>query len=585
MNIHKENINQLWASLIVEELIRNGVNYFCISPGSRSTPLITAVARNPQAKYIIAYDERAAGYHALGFARATNQPAVIISTSGTAVANYFPAVVESSFDLIPLIVLSADRPPELRATGANQTIQQPRIFGDYVRWHFDLSCPTDKISPETVLTTVDQAIYRSKCNPSGPVHINCQFREPLAPKRENIASSYLNSIKSWLKVKTPYTSYTDSIMELPPKDRKKLSILLSKSKKGILVVGHLRSSMERDAIISLAKKLRWPVFADILSGLRLGNHFDDLVTYYDQLLLLKKFEQELQPELILQVGGQITSKRWLQFIEKYAPKNYILVTNHPFRFDPAHKLSWRIEANLVQFCKKMETETKTSIDLKWKNRILEKSNIVEKILNEMVQDNIPISEPSVARILSKEISIKQTLFVASSLPIREMDMFAKSNDKVNLVKSNRGASGIDGTIASATGFVKGSDRPVTLLIGDLAFIHDLNSLSLVKNMSETLIIILLNNQGGGIFSFLPISQYPDVFETFFGTPHQMTFKHAAELFELDYSCPGSNREFRTAYRKAQRSDRSTIIEIQTNRDHNFALHKEIQNKILKVLDS
>ena len=202
------NLNYLWTSLIVEELLRQGIEYFCIAPGSRSGPLTVAIARNPKAKSFVHFDERGLAFHALGYISAANKPAVIISTSGTAVANFFPAVVEASKKKLPLIILTADRPLELRKTGANQTIEQSEIFGEYVRFRSDLPCPDLKISPEFILTTIDQAVFRANGELRGPAHLNCMFREPLVPvASDEDFSEYLKGLKSWQKTNRVYTRY------------------------------------------------------------------------------------------------------------------------------------------------------------------------------------------------------------------------------------------------------------------------------------------------------------------------------------------------------------------------------------------
>ncbi|NIR47646.1 2-succinyl-5-enolpyruvyl-6-hydroxy-3-cyclohexene-1-carboxylic-acid synthase, partial [candidate division KSB1 bacterium] len=197
MNLNTANINALWGDLIVEELLRNDIDFFCISPGSRSTPLTVAVARKPRAKKQIMYDERSAAFFALGYVRATEKPAVLICTSGTAAANYYPAIIEAAMDYLPMIILSADRPPELRDTAANQTIRQPNLYSDYVKWKFDMPCPDLNIPPAMVLTTVDQLVYQSMRAPGGPVHLNCMFREPLAPIKAEVNPAYFNGLKKW----------------------------------------------------------------------------------------------------------------------------------------------------------------------------------------------------------------------------------------------------------------------------------------------------------------------------------------------------------------------------------------------------
>src|SRR6185369_4205159 len=216
--------NHLWSALIVEELVRSGVEYFCIAPGSRSAPLTVAVARHPKAKHFVHYDERALAFHALGYASAAKKPVVLICTSGTAGANFFPAIIEASKKKVPLIVLTADRPPELRQTGAVQTIDQTHLFGRYAKFFFQMPCPTVQIKPEVVLTTVDQAVYQAVRNPSGVAHLNCMFRDPLAPVKtgENF-NAYLKSIASWNKNRKPYTQYVTAFESIRIPETKKIA--------------------------------------------------------------------------------------------------------------------------------------------------------------------------------------------------------------------------------------------------------------------------------------------------------------------------------------------------------------------------
>ena len=275
-------MNQLWGYLIVEELVRNGIDYFVISPGSRSTPLTVAVARHPQAQNTICLDERGAAFHAIGYARATGKPAVLICTSGSAAANYFPAAIEAATDHVPMIVLSADRPPELRQTGANQTINQVRLYGSYPVWQFDLPCPTAEIEPQMVLTTIDLAVSRSQQAPGGIVHLNCMFREPLAPTDAPI--NIPESLVQWQKKSAPYTRYVRKLTSPAELEIQSLIETIQQTGKGVLVVGQLKSVAEINAVSRLAAQLNWAVFADIQSGLRLSCDLPNLVHYFDLLL-------------------------------------------------------------------------------------------------------------------------------------------------------------------------------------------------------------------------------------------------------------------------------------------------------------
>jgi len=345
------NLNYLWANLMVEELLRNGVDTFCISPGSRSTPLTLAVARNPKAKSFVHFDERGSAFRALGFASATGRPCAVITTSGTAAANLFPAIIEASKKKLPLIILTADRPPELRFTGAHQTIDQVKMYGNYVRWHCDLPCPTTDIPAEFVLTTIDQAVSRATGNPGGPVHINCMYREPLAPiKTRSKWVPYIKTIRKWEKSFAVYTEYVSHKPVLGKSDIDHIISKIRKIKSGIIVVGKLKNLAEQRGILKLAEKLHWPVFADISSGLRLGNTHKNIIHYFDQILLSDQFKKNHQPDGILHLGGRITSKRWYEYIQATDPSQYIMALKHPLRNDPLHKVTTRIQCDIADFC-------------------------------------------------------------------------------------------------------------------------------------------------------------------------------------------------------------------------------------------
>jgi 2-succinyl-5-enolpyruvyl-6-hydroxy-3-cyclohexene-1-carboxylate synthase len=579
MIIQTTNINLLWGSLIVEELIRNGVNYFCVSPGSRSAPLAAAVAQNERARHVICFDERGASFHALGYGRGSGKPAVLICTSGTAAANYYPAVIEASADGVPMIVLTADRPPELHEAGANQAIDQHKLYGKYLRWEYDLPCPDEKIQPQFVLTTIDQAVFRSLRKPGGPVHINCMFREPLAPSREPVTDGYLQPISTWEGKSEPFTKYEISLLQPESSVVKKVDDIITQSKKGIILAGELASNSQAEAVSQLAQKINWPIFPDINSGLRFQLSKKNTISYYDQMLLVDILWKKFAPDTIIQFGSRIVSKRAVQFIEKVKPKNLVQVLDHPDRHDPTHDVSLRIEAGIGVFCQSLLAEIQPRARTPWLDSLIESSNVVDSALNGFIHPDQKVSEISAARIVSQLIPERSGLFLASSMPVRDMDMFASSNGAIIPVAANRGASGIDGTVASATGFAAGHNLPATLVLGDLAMIHDLNSLSLLRSIRQPLIIIILNNNGSGIFSFLPIARFDDIFEKFFGTPHQLTFEKAAEMFGIDYTNPQINKEFQNAYQDSLMNGKTTIIEIKTDRKENFDLHQKIEERI------
>ncbi|PIQ28194.1 2-succinyl-5-enolpyruvyl-6-hydroxy-3-cyclohexene-1-carboxylic-acid synthase [bacterium (Candidatus Blackallbacteria) CG17_big_fil_post_rev_8_21_14_2_50_48_46] len=576
MNLQTENLNLTWANLLIEELARWGCEYACISPGSRSTPLTVATARHEKFTSKICLDERAAAFYALGYARATGRPAVLICTSGSALAHYLPAVIEASQDRVPLLILSADRPPELLHTGANQAIQQIGIFSDYLRWSFDLPCPNLEIPPEMVLTTLDQALFQAQ---TGPVQINCHFREPLAPLPSPIPVHYLDSILPWTQGTFPYTQYQGGHLHLNPAELEKLAEKLNPARTGLLLVGRLKNNQEKEAILQFSQTLGWPVFADILSGLAHNPRVTEKVNHFDPLLVHPEFQNLCRPEVILHLGGEMTSARLNEYISSYRQEEYLRVCNHSERNDSLHQISQRLIADLPSFCEALAKQLEPSINRIWVKTLQNRSAAAEMVLSEHLDQNNMLSEPALVRQLSQILPSHSALMIGNSMPIRDFDMFASAMPAQACIFGNRGASGIDGNLATALGLGEGNQALTTLLLGDLALLHDLNALSLVKTAQEPLILIVINNDGGGIFSFLPIAQAEDVFESHFGTPHGFQFKGAAEMFGLNYVQPQTLEDFKTAYLTAVETRQHTLIEIQTKREANFRLHQEIHRQI------
>jgi 2-succinyl-5-enolpyruvyl-6-hydroxy-3-cyclohexene-1-carboxylate synthase len=586
MNLDAPNLNQLWANLLVEELIRAGIDYFCLAPGSRCAPLTTAIASSSRGRRVLHFDERGAAFHALGYGRATGQPAIMITTSGTAVANVWPAVIEASEDRIPMIVLTADRPPELHDAGANQTIDQVKIFGPYVRWQKDLPCPTIEIGPETILTTVDQALHRARCSPQGPVHLNCMFREPLAPASSGEDyGNYLSGLARWQKSGKPYTTYAPPTQVADGDSLRDLAQMANSASRGLLVVGALRDGPASEAVRRLSARLAWPLLPDITSGLRLGVNSTRTIAYYDQIVAASGFVSAHAPDVVLHLGGRLTSRHLLEYIEGSRPKDYIIVDDHPFRYDPSHLATLKIQASVDSFCEALSSRLTPRESSPWLEDWRRASGSVEESLSAFAAKTSTLSEPLVARIISQQIDAGCGVFLGSSMPVRDMNNFAALDGPSIRVAANRGASGIDGTVASATGFAQGLNHRVTLLIGDLALLHDLNSLSLTRSLAAPMTVVVLNNNGGGIFSFLAIAQFEDIFERYFGTPHNLNFEGVARMFGLEYTSPTSKSAFVEAYETAAKKPQSTLIEVVTQRKENYDLHMALQKEISVKLSS
>jgi 2-succinyl-5-enolpyruvyl-6-hydroxy-3-cyclohexene-1-carboxylate synthase len=570
LNRETPRVNRLWANLIVEELIRCGVEFFCVAPGSRSTPLVAALAANDKAHSLVHFDERGTAFAALGYARATGRPAAWITTSGTAVANGLPAVVEASTDGVPMILLTADRPPELRQTGANQTIDQPDIFGDFVRWRFDLPAPDPAIDPAMVLTTVDQAAYRARRGPHGPVHLNLMFREPFLPEGGDMPAGP----SPWAESDEPFTRYAATKPAIDGTEIQALWQSLRQAKRGLVVAGRLASRKQGEAVLRLAGALGWPLLPDIGSQIRLGADAENLATYYDALLADDSFAETHTPEAVVHVGGRALSKRLEQFLGNSRPDPYVVVRENPFRLDPAHRVTHSIEADVVDFCAAMvrvATEYPPDEDAYWMIGWRGASEKVGHSLDGIYSTEL--NEPFVARSVSRNVPHEHGLVVASSMPVRDLDTYATAGGAPVPVAANRGASGIDGTVATTAGFARGIGRPVTLLIGDLALLHDLNSLAMLRDVP--VVVVVLNNDGGGIFSFLPVAKHKEFFEPYFGTPQGVGFGPAAEMFGLQYERPETTTEFVESYRKACVRKSSTLIEVRTDREENVRLHGEL----------
>ena len=575
------NWNERWGELIIEELVRHDTDCFCISPGSRSTPLTVAVAKNPRAKSVIFYDERAAAYYALGHARASGRPAVLICTSGTAAANYLPAVIEAAVEQIPLLVLTSDRPPELRDTGANQAINQTFLFGTHVRWFFDPGCPCSEFTTEALLSTIDHAVSKTLQPLSGPVHLNFPFREPFFENTERETNSKVETLPE----QKVYVRNTAFSKVLPNSEIK--ALLKNRPESGILSIGRVPAD-SLDSLKKLAEELAWPVFADVTSGLRLGENCPNRITYYDQLLIKDLDSANWEIEAVWHIGFPPTSKRWLTHWGENPAAQMVWIADHAERHDQSHNFRWKIESGIAEFCEQLVSELQLEkradiIPLKTQ-KWLQASAKVEAVMEQhfpLNSEKKEIDDFALSRRLTEIIPETHGFFIGNSIPVRAVDMLGSGKGAEIPTALNRGASGIDGLISSACGYSSGLKRPVSLLIGDLSAMHDLNSFKLLAESPEPVFVVLLNNHGGGIFSFLPVAKQTDIFETFFGTPHSNDFLSVAEMFGLNYFRPDSISAFVKDYRQAVRENKSAVIEIFTERDKNPQQLEALAQKLMK----
>ena len=410
------------------------------------------------------------------------------------------------------------------------------------------------------------------------------FREPLAPTEQGDGfEAYLEPLRAWCDGDHPYTRYRSAPARPEPELLKEAAALVESRPRGLLAAGRLADAAERQAVAGLAEALGWPFLPDVTSGLRLGSRVATAVPYHDILLGSREFMRQHPIEAVIHVGGRWTSRRLPDHLEAAAPKDYVVVDGHPDRQDPIHRATRRFHLPVAAFCQGLGATVHEGGDADWLASWRRASEHVGQRLEADLSADPALSEPKVAWLVSRHIGAAEGLYLASSMPVRDVDTFGCPRPEPPVVAANRGASGVDGTIATATGFARGLGKCVTLMIGDQAFLHDLNSLRLVRTLGTPFVIVVLNNDGGGIFSFLPISRFSDVFERYFGASHGMTFEHAAALFELEYARPSSADEFVGAYEQARRRSGATVIEVQTGRQGNYDLHLSLRKAALDGL--
>ncbi|MES2200255.1 MAG: 2-succinyl-5-enolpyruvyl-6-hydroxy-3-cyclohexene-1-carboxylic-acid synthase [Chlamydiota bacterium] len=544
------------AHLIINTLYTLGVRYFCVAPGSRSTPLALAFSKLPKECRCVHFDERGLGFHALGFAKASKTPVVIIVTTGTAVANLFPSIAEASLSRVPLILLSADRPSELRDCGANQTMNQAGLFKSFTRWDIDLPLSDPLILDSYILSTLSYAVSRSLYGPAGPVQINCMIREPFFSESDPSPNFASPCVYEPTQTAPPLSSF------------KKWAELFSTYDKGIILLGSLAIDEDTTSLLSLAEKMGWPIFSDVLSG---GRQIGDHPYHIEHPEIFLKTFPSIEIEAVLQIGGNIVSKTLTTWLNKQTIP-YFLVTDHPFRQDPHSRVSYKMECKTDLFCETISSflvEKKNSWVTSWKD----KAASLKKELDSFFLENKEFSEPSIAYFF-KDFS---HLFLSNSMPVRDADLFLFAKEGTAFITANRGVSGIDGNIATAIGVAKAIKQPLVALLGDLATLHDLNSFALLKESSVPIFFIIINNQGGGIFSFLPVAKKEDVFDEIFATEHSYSFEAIAKTFSIPFFSASSSEELNQAWEQCNKM--TCIIECKTVRKENVFHHETIYKKM------
>ncbi|XP_057478284.1 protein PHYLLO, chloroplastic isoform X2 [Actinidia eriantha] len=605
-SLHKyPNINTLWASLIIEECVRLGLTYFCVAPGSRSSPLAIAASAHPLTTCIACFDERSLAFHAVGFGRGSHIPAVVITSSGTAVSNLLPAVVEASQDFVPLLLLTADRPPELQDAGANQAINQVNHFGSFVRFFYGLPAPSDNIPARMVLTTIDSAVYWATSSPYGPVHINCPFREPLDNSARQWMLSCLKGLDFWMSSAQPFTNYIqvqyDFACSGTQSQMAEVLQVIQGANRGLLLIGAMHREDDIWAALLLAKHLSWPVVADILSGLRLRkylNYFEFeknflFIDHLDHSLLSDSVRSWAQADVIVQIGSRITSKRISQMLEDCVQCSYIIVENHPSRHDPSHIVKHRIQSTITQFADCLLKAHIPQISSEWCGFLQAVDKMVTWEMAFQIHSESSLTEPYVAHLIPKALHCESAIFVGNSMPIRDADMYGHNWAECTTdtaaflsldlpchwirVAGNRGASGIDGLLSTAVGFAVGCNKQVICVIGDVSFLHDTNGLALLKQRlcRKPMTILVINNHGGAIFSLLPIAERTEqgVLDQYFYTSHDVSIQNLCIAHGVKHVKVRTKMELQDALLTSQREEIDMIIEVESRIDANASFHR------------
>lgn len=560
------NTNSLWSSVLVETLVRLGVMHVVISPGSRSTPITMACARHPEIEAIPILDERSAAFFALGLARQTHRTVVLLCTSGTAGANYFPAVIEAQESGVPLLIITADRPPEMRECCSGQTIDQQKLFGSHVAFYHELAVPEPSFALLRYLRqTVAHAVQRTRWPVAAPVHLNAPFRDPLPPVEDNTASALRKKItESFFSHLTPFGG----------EPRPGVVPQLPQTKRGLIVTGPVQPpDPGRFALMveSLALKTGWPVLADGLSPLRsFGAPGQPFIAGYDIIARNEKLMEELQPEFVLCLGGWPISKALRSSLDRWNALTW-LVTDVEKNPDALHGRTRIVHASVEQLAESLpEVETDIAYCTDWACA----EALGQKTLDKKLAATRWMFEGKAAWCLSTSLPEQTPVVVANSMPVRDVEYFWPITNRGHVIHCSRGANGIDGTLSTALGVAHGSELPAVLLTGDLALLHDTNGFLNASKLKGSLTIVLINNQGGGIFEHLPIAQFNPEFEKYFATPQAVDFKKLGSAYGVSHTLVREWPHFTRLVSKLPKAG-VRILEIKTDRKRDAAFRKTL----------
>lgn len=581
------------ARALVDEWARLGMRDACLAPGSRSTPLALALASDQRVRLHVFLDERSAAFFALGAAKVSGTPTLVLCTSGTAAASFFPAVIEASMARVPVIVCTADRPPELRDTGAPQTIDQLKLYGDAVRWFCEIGAPEDR--PEVAASwrsiacrAFDEAQGGVGCAP-GPVHCNVALREPLVPNGELVAAPGRAAEEPWIRTRrgTPV---------MPREDADVLADQVAAAQRGVLLAGWSSGAqLLPETVERFARATGWPVLADPLSNVRCGAH---AISTYEALLRSPGFGERHRPDMVVRVGAALTSKLATSWLDAGVPQ--VIIDPDDSWPDPQRAISLRLVADpnaiLVGLSERLEAR-RASEALQasaWSESWSSAESTARRAIDELIGSWSEPFEGRIARDVAACLPDGSTLVVGSSMPVRDLEAFAAARTGLRVL-ANRGANGIDGFASTVLGVVAGRasattadnadlrSGPVVGLCGDLAFLHDTNGLLGAARRGLDAAFVVIDNDGGGIFSFLPQADDPEHFERLFGTPHGLDLVDVATAHGVGASRITYATELIPAVEKAIATGGVQVVVVPTDRNNNVKQHREVWAAVAAVL--
>jgi 2-succinyl-5-enolpyruvyl-6-hydroxy-3-cyclohexene-1-carboxylate synthase len=571
--VDSTNANTALASAFVEELARGGVRHAVISPGSRSTPLAVAFWRQPEIEVTVIVDERSAAFFALGAAQASGLPVAMLCTSGTAAANYHPAICEADESALPLIALTADRPPELRGIGAGQAIDQLKLYGSAVRWFCEVGThDADDAGLLHYRSVACRAIAAAHGEPRpGPVHLNLPWREPLAPIPMEGAVTAADPLALEGRGRRPLTAVTSLDLEPSTFLLDEVANHIGDANSGVIVAGRQLDIGLREPLTALAKVAGFPILAEPTSQMRCGPHDrSHVVSTYDLLLRGERFARSVTPDLVLRFGEMPTSKPLRAWLAE-SGADQIVVDPYGGWDEPTNRAAAILRAD------------PTELAAGWAARLEKQEGAgphrwidAERATRELIEVELDglgeLTEPGLHLALGRAHQDGDLVYTASSMPIRDQEAFLPPGETDALFLCNRGANGIDGLISSGIGAAQASGRPTTIVTGDLGLLHDVGGLAALRDVSTPVRIVVIDNDGGGIFGFLPQAEVlpSEEFEALLGTPRGADTARAADLFGLVHQRLDSLDELPEAL-----AGETRVIEVCVKRDANVELHRAL----------